>query len=82
MLLIKSLTELFLAADDAATEDANDPAAAADGFDDEEESEDTDVTSPDFLSTPTMDHGRGLGRGFGLAGYEGVVVVVTDVVSD
>ena len=26
----------------------------------------TDVTSPDFLSTPTMDHGRGLGRGFGL----------------
>lgn len=26
----------------------------------------TDVTSPDFLSTPTMDHGRGFGRGFGL----------------
>ena len=25
----------------------------------------TDVTSPDFRSTPTMDHGRGFGRGFG-----------------
>ena len=25
----------------------------------------TDVTSPDFLSTPTIDQGRGLGMGFG-----------------
>ncbi len=28
----------------------------------------TEVSSPDFLSTPTMDQGRGLGRGFGLGG--------------
>ena len=27
----------------------------------------TEVISPDFRSTPTIDHGRGFGSGFGLA---------------
>ena len=84
MLLMRSRTELFLAAGTgAAIEDevalvvvvevvlavlafvvsccsgaAPELAASAEDFI-------TDVISPDFRSTPTMDHGRGLGSGFG-----------------
>ena len=45
----------------------------------------TEVSSPDFRSTPTIDQGLGLGRGFGFGGHikvslldEVVVVVVID----
>ena len=46
------------------------------------ESESTLVTSPDFLSTPTMDQGRGLGKGlgFGPAKCGGVVSSVLGIV--
>jgi hypothetical protein len=42
----------------------------------------TEVSSPDFRSTPTIDHGLGFGRGFGFGGqiklslFDDVVVVI------
>ena len=85
MLLMRSRTELFLAAGTGAAIEDDVPLAVVEvvlavlawDFDDSccsgaapelaASAEDfiTDVISPDFRSTPTMDHGRGLGSGFG-----------------
>ena len=63
MLLIMSRTEL-LREEEAAAAELVAAAEGAAGF--LSSALLTAVTSPDFLSTPTMDHGRGLGSGLGL----------------
>jgi len=62
MLFIRSRTVLFLPPD-GVTE-----STLLAGFPADCESPRTVVSSPDFLSTPTIDQGRGLGKGFGLRG--------------
>lgn len=61
MLLIKSLTELFLESPEASVADGDEASLPAP----------TAVTSPDLRSTPTIDHGLGLGSGFGLGAEAG-----------
>ena len=87
MLLIMSLTELFLpTADDV----VRCSCCGVSGFESVvAQSLTTEVSSPDLRSTPTMDHGLGFGNGFGFGGHTSdvvadvvniIVVVVADVV--
>ena len=67
MFWIMSRTELFLPT----------PAdAGTSSFCSAVESLTTEVSSPDFRSTPTIDQGRGFGRGFGFGGQTGSFVPV------
>ena len=80
MLLIMSLTELFLpTADDV----VRCSCCGVSGFESVvAQSLTTEVSSPDLRSTPTMDHGLGFGNGFGFGGHtsDGVSIVGAVVV--
>lgn len=82
MLLIMSLTELFLpTADDV----VRCSCCGVSGFKSVvAQSLTTEVSSPDLRSTPTMDHGLGFGNGFGFGGHtsDGVSIVGAVVVAD
>lgn len=65
MLLIRSRTVLFLLPEGVTVDPVEEELFSLIG---DCESPKTDVISPDFLSTPTIDQGRGLGKGLGLRG--------------
>ncbi len=79
ILLIRSRTLLFLLPEGVTVDPDDEALISLTTLPEGCESPKTDVISPDFLSTPTIDQGRGLGKGLGLRGPIVSVIVPEEV---